>query len=269
MSAEAKRFPLCSTGGRIGSIPWPIAEVAYLAYAKRYGTGQSLERIAERGGFYPEELDKLHPTWRAEIREVVRLEAELHAKTTALLAADDKVAELLGKLEETNSEILSLRHEVTTSLDAAEMARDLARQLRDQRDAVAAQAAVLEAECAAHRRERDRLERLGLDHEAHDPNRMMALIAYLEDGAGPNQKPMTWALNIACGAAFASGMATEELRDAHHQIGDLCCELGGLATVVTISKESALALLDLARAAGGATYAQVADELEAGLEVAK
>lgn len=32
-------------------IPWATAEVVYQAYAMLYGTNQSIDRIAERGGF--------------------------------------------------------------------------------------------------------------------------------------------------------------------------------------------------------------------------
>jgi hypothetical protein len=38
------------------TIPWWLAEEAYKVYAKKYGNDQSLERIAERGGFGREEL---------------------------------------------------------------------------------------------------------------------------------------------------------------------------------------------------------------------
>jgi len=38
------------------TIPWWLAEEAYTWYSKRYGTDQSLERLAERGGFGREEL---------------------------------------------------------------------------------------------------------------------------------------------------------------------------------------------------------------------
>lgn len=38
------------------TIPWWLAEEAYTHYSKRYGTSQSLERLAERGGFGREEL---------------------------------------------------------------------------------------------------------------------------------------------------------------------------------------------------------------------
>lgn len=38
------------------AIPWWLAEVAYKSYKRRYGNSQSLERLAERGGFGRKEL---------------------------------------------------------------------------------------------------------------------------------------------------------------------------------------------------------------------
>ena len=38
------------------SIPWHVAESAYEEYVKKFGREQSLERLAERGGFGWEEL---------------------------------------------------------------------------------------------------------------------------------------------------------------------------------------------------------------------
>ena len=38
------------------TIPWWLAEEAYCHYAKLFGTSQSLERLAERGGFGRDEL---------------------------------------------------------------------------------------------------------------------------------------------------------------------------------------------------------------------
>ncbi len=38
------------------TIPWWLAEEAYKYYSERFGTDQSLERLAERGGFGREEL---------------------------------------------------------------------------------------------------------------------------------------------------------------------------------------------------------------------
>ncbi len=44
---KLKPFPIQQGG----AIPWWLAEVAYAYYAKLYTTEQSLERLAERGGF--------------------------------------------------------------------------------------------------------------------------------------------------------------------------------------------------------------------------
>ncbi len=38
------------------TVPWWLAEVAYESYVKSGGRGQSLERLAERGGFGRHEL---------------------------------------------------------------------------------------------------------------------------------------------------------------------------------------------------------------------
>lgn len=58
------------------SAPWPVAEKAWAAYAQQYGTGQSVERLAERGGFDWCEMDMFHPGWREEVDPFRRLEAE-------------------------------------------------------------------------------------------------------------------------------------------------------------------------------------------------
>ena len=50
-----KKFPLLSCDGG-GTIPWWLALEAYQHYSKKFGTSQSLERIAERGGFGHAEL---------------------------------------------------------------------------------------------------------------------------------------------------------------------------------------------------------------------
>lgn len=52
-----KTFPIQSeVGHERSSIPWWLAELAYKEYSRRYGTEQSLERLAERGGFGHAEL---------------------------------------------------------------------------------------------------------------------------------------------------------------------------------------------------------------------
>lgn len=67
MSNDTKPFPI---QGEIGweyyqdrkkpsSIPWWLAEIAHKHYVQLYGNCQSLERLAERGGFGREELISL------------------------------------------------------------------------------------------------------------------------------------------------------------------------------------------------------------------
>ena len=46
------------------SVPWHVAKLAYAAYVDRFGRSQTQERIAERGGFYTEEMDLFLPGWR-------------------------------------------------------------------------------------------------------------------------------------------------------------------------------------------------------------
>lgn len=45
--SDERRFPI--QGGP--AIPWAEAEIAYQSYVRFYGPCQTLERLAERGGF--------------------------------------------------------------------------------------------------------------------------------------------------------------------------------------------------------------------------
>ena len=58
--AEVKRFPLQAYAYTARSkpitIPWKFAEEASKEYSSQFGKGQSLERLAERGGFGAEEI---------------------------------------------------------------------------------------------------------------------------------------------------------------------------------------------------------------------
>ena len=45
-------------------ITWDAHLEAYKIYSKMYGTSQSAEIIAERGGFGETELDSFYPEWR-------------------------------------------------------------------------------------------------------------------------------------------------------------------------------------------------------------
>lgn len=67
-------------------VPWSVAEKAYAVYSARYGRDQSLERMAQRGGFGNSEMDMFHPTWREEVDEIELLRAE--AKTLRARVAE-------------------------------------------------------------------------------------------------------------------------------------------------------------------------------------
>lgn len=77
-------------------IPWPVAEKAYSVYAGLYGKSQSLERLAERGGFSGGEMDQLYPEWRDEVSEIAALRSALTARETELAEAKQRVAKLEG-----------------------------------------------------------------------------------------------------------------------------------------------------------------------------
>ena len=59
---DTRPFPIQGSCGGIFrkvarcTIPWWLAKRAYAEYAHRHGREQSIERIAERGGFSREEL---------------------------------------------------------------------------------------------------------------------------------------------------------------------------------------------------------------------
>lgn len=84
---EARKFPI----GNYGTIPWDVAQRAYEVYAKKYGTRQTLQRIAERGGFGVDEMDMFLPDWRERVNGWNALLAALKearaeiVKTKALL----------------------------------------------------------------------------------------------------------------------------------------------------------------------------------------
>lgn len=84
-NGKERVFPI--QGG--SPIPWAVAERAYEAYSKQYGSGQTLERLAERGGFGVGEMDRLYPQWRDEIsiivqqqKRIAELEKQLEQLTT-------------------------------------------------------------------------------------------------------------------------------------------------------------------------------------------
>jgi hypothetical protein len=74
-----KMFPIQSQRDALPHpimIPWSIAELAYSVYSVKYGRDQSLERLAERGGFGPSEMDTFLPGWRHMCSEIEQLKKD-------------------------------------------------------------------------------------------------------------------------------------------------------------------------------------------------
>lgn len=57
---QAEKYHLrAEGGGGISYIPWWLAEIVYQKYSKKFGTRQSLETLAKRGGFGREEMMRI------------------------------------------------------------------------------------------------------------------------------------------------------------------------------------------------------------------
>jgi hypothetical protein len=120
-----KEFPLQSTRGLTGptSVPWAVAEKAWAAYSAQYGREQSVERLAQRGGFSWGEMDELFPGWRDATDAWKKLEAraaELEAQNAIYEKATDtltrlqersnaKIADMEGAYSELESDAAQLR----------------------------------------------------------------------------------------------------------------------------------------------------------------
>lgn len=97
---RARPFPIQRTRQRpnrnaselaVESVPWHLADRAWLEYARRYGRGQSAERLAERGGFSEGELDLFCPGWREAAEATAR---EVLTQVQVLVAHPDPVEAL-------------------------------------------------------------------------------------------------------------------------------------------------------------------------------
>lgn len=94
-----RMFPLMPQRGAAPgplSIPWSVAEKAYSVYAAEFGLGQSLERLAERGGFGLGEMDKFYPAWRDEVSEIVKLKNALRSERRETASKVRDIARRIG-----------------------------------------------------------------------------------------------------------------------------------------------------------------------------
>lgn len=63
---ELNRPTVCQVGNNT-RITWAAHLRAYGVYSSIYGSSQSAERLAQRGGFGEAELNVLYPEWRNHI----------------------------------------------------------------------------------------------------------------------------------------------------------------------------------------------------------
>lgn len=86
----SKMFPIQRTYKRgtrpyPTKIPWEIAELAYSVYVNDHSGGnQSIEKVAERGGFGPEEMDLFLPDWRERCDTIMMLKLKIVSLETEL-----------------------------------------------------------------------------------------------------------------------------------------------------------------------------------------
>jgi hypothetical protein len=102
-------------------IPWWLAEVAYGAYSSRYGTEQSLDVLAYRGGFAPVEMDMFVPDWLDRLDRAAQgqQQAEALAKLTdnrdawCTLAeqAQQRIHTLIARAEQAEAALRGVEHE--------------------------------------------------------------------------------------------------------------------------------------------------------------
>jgi SMC interacting uncharacterized protein involved in chromosome segregation len=131
--AEAAESALSEMRGRVerqcpvikgGFIPWSVAELVYIEYAQKHGSSQSLERIAERGGFGYEELDSLLPNWREHrsgAYEITSLRAKVEELEGQAATVDDATGKIIvalrAKVERLEGELAAVEEARNREVD--------------------------------------------------------------------------------------------------------------------------------------------------------
>lgn len=120
-------------------IPWSVAELAYSVYAGRYGKDQSLKRLAERGGFGPNEMDHFLPDWRERCDQLIVLRSERYSLAK-------QIQEVLTLLEGEDASERTLMDAVRELLSDHEQRGEFLLKAEAERDSLRERVAELEAE---------------------------------------------------------------------------------------------------------------------------
>ena len=98
-----KLFPIQSERGAQAHptrIPWSVADKAYSVYRADNGNGQSLQRLAERGGFCPSEIDLLFPRWREESDEIGELRRNIATLSDQVVVGDKTIEMIVSQRDD-------------------------------------------------------------------------------------------------------------------------------------------------------------------------
>ncbi len=92
---RSRPFPIL---GNLGHISWALADEAYPAYSEDGGRGQTIERMAQRGGWSPGELDEYRPGWRPVEQKIRGLTEWIDQATQLLRTIPDNLHEAECKM---------------------------------------------------------------------------------------------------------------------------------------------------------------------------
>jgi len=90
------------------SVPWAVAERAWAAYSQQYSRDQSVERLAERGGFSWGEMDMYLPGWREATDAWKQLESALSEARASLECKKTEVLVLEGERDRQAADLQKL-----------------------------------------------------------------------------------------------------------------------------------------------------------------
>lgn len=93
-------------------VPWSVADQAYSVYAARHGRSQTLERLAERGGFAAEEMDIFLPDWREKSDALAQALERVGSQDLVIEHLVASEAEWVEALHECEEERDRLRDEI-------------------------------------------------------------------------------------------------------------------------------------------------------------
>ena len=114
-----KMFPVINSD--IKHIPWSVAQ---RARHKGLWSCQTLERLAERGGFNEEELNRFYPAWRLECAELETLKARIKTLADELRGYQGKKIYIYRQVASLYKNISDLEDKLTEEKDKSSELED-------------------------------------------------------------------------------------------------------------------------------------------------